>query len=236
MSTNMPISNWKIIPSQDFPPDSDKRHSPPFVLRCHLANTDKTPKLLLGLSSKKAPISAQSSLGELGSSLLRFLQPAVRVKAHIKHHDYLDDSKMGGDFIAASVDSLKAGVSTGGKIIKAGSAQSLPAGGKEAGRQSQKPVPGQVGSGVISITRDPSTPWMQVVTGLLDSCQQSNAATLGAMGAQQYRVSSENRAAMRRKTIGRIINIMSEEEEVAEAAAPEKKDEKAVPTEKKKAA
>lgn len=165
---------------------------------------DKNAKPTFGLSNKKNQISAQSSLGELGSSLLKFFKPAVRVKAHTTQFDYLTKAQ-GGEFAAADV--AKVSAPGDGKIIKAGTASAVKSPAAAA-----KPAPGQVGSGVITVARDPSTPWVQVMTGLIDSCQQSKVATQSAMGAQQYRSATENRSAMRRKTVGRIINIMSEED------------------------
>jgi hypothetical protein len=197
-----------------------------------LAETNKNQKPSFGLSPKKTQVSAQSSLGELGSSLLRFLQPAVRVKAHVTQHDYMDEAKASSDFVAANFAAMEGAAAAGSKIVKVGIA-------KNVAPKPTKPAPGQAGSGVISVNRDPSTPWVQVLTGLIDSCQQSKVATQSALGAKQYQASAENRGSARRKTVGRIINIMSEEDEPLEAVEAKPVDTKVVPpvaSEKKKAA
>lgn len=164
--------------------------------------------------SNKTRVTPQSSLGELGRSLLKFIVPIRRVKAHTKVHDYLDKTihskEEAAHTLQESVDlsktDLKANIpGTGSTTL-----------GKAGSSSTEK---GQEGSGYINVKREPRTVWLEMVTGLMRDCDEKAANTRSALGNHTYRDVSKNSSELRRKTVGRIINLVTEEDSADELSA-----------------
>lgn len=153
------------------------------------------------MSKKTTQYTPQSSLGELGQSLLKFLTPVRRVKAHTQQKDYLDEATQPETTVAATAPLLPG--------------QTAPASDKNASAAS----PSAPSSGVIKVSRE-GTPWISMVTNLMTACDQGSAHARGYLGSNAYQNAQENRAELRRKTVGRIVNIVTEDDgsEGSEAA------------------
>ncbi len=154
----------------------------------------------------KTQVTPQSALGELGQSLLKFITPIRSVKAHIVEQDYLDGAltnraikKSENSSTAAST----AASTTNGAPIN-------------TALDPKKIKPGDEGSGYIVVSRNPRAPWLEMVTDIQEACTEKSRTTRSTLGAQMYGDASRNNAELRRKTVGRIVNIVTEDDDARE--------------------
>ena len=163
------------------------------------------------MGSKKAgQYTPQSSLGELGQSLLKFITPVRKAKAHTKVLDYLENAKL-----------EEAAIGNAG-AAKAGATTTTPQTDAKSASKTTAPV---ATTGMIKVSRDGSgTPWINVVMNLMTACDQGSAHARGYQASNAYQSAQENRAELRRKTVGLIVNLVTEdsaeETEESNATAP----------------
>lgn len=150
--------------------------------------------------SSKVQVTPQSSLGELGQSLLKFIAPVRKVKAHVTEHDYLENAIMD-----------QATVQQSDAISSAGTDNNVASEDNQDTSQAKVLQKGDEGSGYIQVKREPRTIWLDMVAGLIKDCDQKAANTRSALGNTTYRDANKNNSELKRKTIGRIINVVTED-------------------------
>lgn len=205
----------KILPSQVFQRSADKVYSHRYTYALALLfrrlarlSTKSHPTPLTPQKSK-TQITPQSSLGELGQSLLKFLTPIRRTKAHTKMHDYLD----GAVKQSFAQNTQKA-------VALNAPEQALQANENKKNEPVKELKKGDEGSGYIVVNRDPRTPWLEMVTGIQEACTKKAHTTRSTLGSQVYGDASKNKSDLRRKTVGRIVNIMTEDDSISNEQEP----------------
>ena len=152
----------------------------------------------------------------MGKSLLKFLQPILQAKAHTEQlrHDYSNRSAAQDPARSSSVQVHEETESATEDTPKI---------------QQRILRPGDEGSGIISVKRDPNTPWVNVIINLIDSCGKSSGQARSRLGNTAYQSASSGNGGLTKRTIGRMIDlrtIISEETQNEEKSPDDKTPEK----------
>lgn len=161
--------------------------------------------------------SPQSSLGHLGAALLKAFKPVITVPPHSAPIFIKPEQKNSNQNEQQKDDHADSGAEENSTDLK-----------------SKKSQPGAT-SGIISVKRDPSVPWVNVVTNLVTACTEGSSNARTKMGATAYNASS-GKSGMAKRVVGGMIDLVtiiksdSESNEETPSEPPiknEKKDKKA---------
>ena len=150
------------------------------------------------MSTFPNPTTPQSSLGSLGKSLLKMFPPIIQSQPHIQGRYQPDPQQVA--LQARDRDRAKQKADA-----DSAAAQGLAAQAKVKDLDGHKATGD--GSGLITIRRDPSTPWVNVVIGLVDSCNKSSKNARSKLGNTSYHALGGGK----KRTVGRMINVVTQD-------------------------
>lgn len=164
-------------------------------------------------------VSPESSLGQLGKALLRFFKPVIRVAAHKTKVNSFDGYQQGQRQKKRQQDDAA-------QLAHQRSEEQ-----EQQSHQSLKPIPSSgEGSGIIDVKRDPSVPWVKVVTGLMDSCQKGSTSARSHLGSHAYGAKKSGGGHQGPAVVGKMIDLRTiisddqdEDDETADPVDPSKK-------------